>query len=366
MLLRVLLTLFSPENSKIRMDNLVNRIDKTTAEIYLYGIIGAYLDIDTNKLTAEIETRRKEGINKYIFYVNSDGGEVVQGSSLFNYLDRTDIDVTFVIDGVAASMMAMLITNPKHKVVAAKHAKFMYHRVQGYVYGNSAEVRAHADMIDTFEGSLIEMMAARMKVDKEAVKAEFFTDGTDHWLSAEQAKERGLVDSIIVNGKKMKEPDLLTNTRDVFNFYNNQIINIKKQQNMAGEKNLYALALGLPTDEDDSKVLNQIQSLVNEKNTLTASLQAKDTEITALKAKLQTFETAKVTTLINQAIADKKFGEDERENYTALAEKDYDSVEKIINKLPGVKSITAQLGNETTGGDAWAKRQEEIEKGGSQ
>jgi ATP-dependent Clp endopeptidase proteolytic subunit ClpP len=323
------------------------------------------MDIDTNRLTAELEAMRKEGIKNFTFYVNSDGGEVVQGISLFNYLDRTDIDVTFIIDGIAASMMAMLITNPKHRVMAAKHAKFMYHRAQGYVYGNSAEVRAHADMIDTFESSLIEMMAARMGEDTEAVKAEFFTDGTDHWLSAEQAKERGLVDAIIANGKKLKEADLsvLTNQRDVVNFYNNQIINYQKQKNMA-ERNLYALAMGLPPDEEENKVINQLQDLVNEKKTLTNTLQAKDTEIAALNARLQEFEKAKVTNLINQAVADKKIGEDERATYTALAEKDFEGVEKILNKLPGVNPIAGKLDNANkSSGDAWNKRNEEIRKG---
>lgn len=340
----------------------MNKTDKTTAEIYLYGIIGSGMDIDTNKLTAELETLRKGGIRNYVFYVNSDGGEVAQGNSLFNYLDRTDIDVTFIIDGVAASMMAMLITNPKHTVKAAKHAKFMYHRVQGYVYGNSAEVRSHADMIDTFEASLIEMMSERMGADKEAVKAEFFTDGMDHWLSAEQAKKRGLIDGIIVNGKKMKEPDLalLTNKREVCNFYSNQITSNQKSKNM-GDKNLYALAVGLPQDEDENKVVNHIQNLVNEKKTLSASLQAKEAENTELKNKLQAFEKAKVTGLINQAISEKKFGEDERETYTALAEKDYEGVEKIINKLPGVESITGKVGGgKDKTGDAWNKRMEEI------
>ncbi|MDR0872178.1 MAG: ATP-dependent Clp protease proteolytic subunit [Prevotellaceae bacterium] len=344
------------------MKNLVNKIDKSTAEIYLYGIIGSGLDIDTNKLAAEIENLRKAGTSRFVFYVNSDGGEVVQGNSLFNYLDRTDIDVVWVVDGIAASMMALLITNPKHTVRAAKHAKFMYHRVQGYVYGNSAEVRAHADMIDTFEQSLIEMMSARMSAETAAVKAEFFTDGTDHWLSAEQAKARGLVDEIMSGGKRMKEPDLsvLTNSRDVFNFYNNQIINYQNQRKMATEKNIFALALGLSQDEDESKVLNQIQGLVNEKKTFSASLQAKDTEIANLTNKLKTYEQAKVTGLINQAIAEKKIGEDERETYTALAEKDFDSTEKVINKLPGVKPIAGNLDRPVATGGAWNKRQEEI------
>jgi ATP-dependent protease ClpP protease subunit len=361
------------------MEKLVNRKDGTSAEIYLYGIIGAYLDIDTNRLTAEIEALRKGGVKKYTFYVNSDGGEVVQGSSLFNYLDRTDIEVTFVVDGIAASMMAMLITNPKHKVIAAKHAKFMYHRVQGYVYGNSTEVRAYADMIDTFEASLVEMMATKMHnkgakarmheganaegIDIAGVKAEFFTDGADHWLSAEQAKERGLVDEIIVNGKKMLEADLtvLKDKRDVYNFYNNQIINLNHKK--MAEKNVYALALGLPQDEDDSKVINQIQNLVSEKNTLTASLQVKDTEIADLKNRLKTFEQAKVTNLINQAIAEKKIGEDDRATYTALAEKDFEGVEKVVNKLPGVSSISGQLKGQPEDAGTWNKRVTEIREG---
>jgi hypothetical protein len=128
----------------------------------------------------------------------------------------------------------------------------------------------------------------------------------------------------------------------VVNFYNNKINNYQQQQNMAVEKNLYLLALGLPPDEEESKAEDEIQTLVNEKKMLVAFLQAQDAEITALKAKLQTFETAKVTNLINQAVADKKIGEDERETYTALAEKDFCSVEKIINKMFNIEPIFKQ------------------------
>ena len=154
------------------------------AEVYMYGVIGAGLDIDTNVIVAQVEQMRRQGIRDFKFFVNSEGGEVVQGCALFNYLDRTDIDVEWVIDGLAASMMAMLITNPNHKVSAARYAKLMYHRVQGSVYGNSAEVRSMAEMIDKFETSLIEMMARRMNEPVEEVRKEFFTDGLDHWWTA--------------------------------------------------------------------------------------------------------------------------------------------------------------------------------------
>jgi len=346
------------------MKGLINKTDSRHAEIYLYGIIGNGLEIDTNKLTADIENLRRRGCSNFAFYVNSDGGEVVQGSSLFNYLDRTDIQVTWIVDGIAASMMAMLLTNPKHTVKAARHAKFMYHRVQGYVYGNSAEVRAHADMIDTFEASLIEMMAARMDVDSEAVKAEFFTDGTDHWLSAEQAKERGLCDEIIT-GKSLKAADLsaLTNTRDIYNFYNNQIINLQKRTKMK-ETNLFALALGLPETDDDSKVLTQVQNLVSQNRTLTSTLQAEKDRATALENKLKTFEQARVTNLIDAAIREKKIGADEKDTYAALAEKDLASVEKILNKLPGVEKVAPHLNTAGLAAKYNGKSWDELDKSG--
>ena len=128
------------------------------------------------------------------------------------------------------------------------------------------------------------------------------------------------------------------------------------------DKNIYALALGMPQDKDENEVVNHIQNLVRDKATLTASLQTKDTEIAGLKNELKAFKAAKVTALINQAIASKKFGEDERETYTNLAEQDFEGVEKIINKLPGVDPIAGKLAGRVESSGAFNKRIEEIKK----
>ena len=203
--------------------------ETVSCEIYLYGIIGRGLDIDTNDLIRDIEEKRKDGVRSFTFYVNSDGGEVAQGSTLFNYLDRTDVDITWVVDGIAASMMAVLITNPKHHVKAARHAKFMYHRVCGYVYGNSDETRAAADMMDSFEKTLIEMTAARTGLTVEETRNRWF-DGLDHWMSAEEAVKAGLCDEIVNTSMKIKELESITDARSAFNYYNNQIINLKQKK----------------------------------------------------------------------------------------------------------------------------------------
>lgn len=326
---------------------LINKVDSTTAEIYMYGVIGSGLDIDANVVVAEIENLRKKGCRNFRFYVNSEGGEVIQGSALFNYLDRTDIEVEWVVDGVAASMMAMLISNPKHKVKAAKYASFMYHRVQGSCYGNSDEVRNLAAMIDTFEKSLVDMMASRMKVDAASVKKEFFTDGLDHWMNAEEAMRRGLVDEII-SGKNITSPKELLSSKDVFNFYNKQLINYKQnQKSMITNKAEIGKLLNIAEAEvNDDSVMTAVKNVLKSNSELQNQLKTVKAENASLKNQIGELNNAKVKSLIDKAIAEKKFGEDERDSYTRLANTDFELAEKMIGKMKGVERIVDYLDTE--------------------
>ena len=326
------------ENIKI-----VNKADGKSVEIYMYGIIGSGLDIDANLMVAEVERLRQQGCRNFRFYVNSEGGEVVQGCALFNYLDRTDIDVEWIIDGLAASMMAMLITNPKHKVSAARYAKLMYHRVQGSVYGNSAEVRSMAEMIDKFEGSLIEMMAKRMKEPVDRVRQEFFSDGLDHWMTAEEAKGRGLVDRII-EGKNIAAPAAdVKSANAVFDFFNKQLLNIIKPNNM-DRKKIASLLNKAEADIATDEALEQaVEAVVNENTTLRNELTAEREKTASLTGQVEAMNKAKVKQLVDQAVAAKKIGEDERETYTKLATDDFDTAQKIIDKLPAPGRVVDQL-----------------------
>lgn len=323
---------------------IVNKTDGKTAEVYMYGVIGAGLDIDTNMVVAAIENLRKQGCRNFKFYVNSEGGEVVQGCALFNYLDRTDIDVEWVIDGLAASMMAMLITNPRHKVSAARYAKLMYHRVQGSVYGNSAEVRSMAEMIDKFETSLIEMMARRMNEPVDEVRKEFFTDGLDHWMTAEEAKKRGLVDNII-EGRNIAEPAAdIKSAKAVFDFYNKQLLNIIKPNNNMSRAKIAKLLNKAESEIETDEALEQaVEAQANENTRLRNELQTEKTKNAGLEQKLKTMNEAKVKQLVDTAIAAKKIGEDERDTYTKLATNDFETAEKILGKMKGVEPIVGQL-----------------------
>ncbi|MBI9055512.1 MAG: Clp protease ClpP [Bacteroidales bacterium] len=314
---------------------LINQTNSQQADIYMYGIIGRYMDVDINYLIKELEQLRKAGVKKLFFYVNCDGGEVVQGQTLWAYLDRNDFDVTFIIDGIAASIMAMILTNPKFIIIANPYSKFMYHRVQGGVNGNSDEVRSYADMMDKFEADLVDMFSKRTKLDPKKVKKEYFGN-QNKWLNAEEARDLGLVNEIREGNEDITEPQNLDSSRDVYQYFENQLTNcITKEQNMKK----VALLLNLSEDSTEQAVQTAVQNLINTNNQQVVDLGKKDNQITELNNTIKETNTAKVKNLIDGAIEAKKFGEDMRESYTEMAVENYDRTEKIISKMSGVKPV---------------------------
>jgi ATP-dependent protease ClpP protease subunit len=320
---------------------LINQTNSQQADIYMYGIIGRYMDVDVNYLIKELEQLRKAGVKKLFFYVNCDGGEVVQGQTLWAYLDRNDFEVTFIIDGIAASIMAMILTNPKFIVIANPYSKFMYHRVQGSVYGNSDDVRSYADMMDKFEADLIDMFSKRTRLDPKKVKKEYFGN-QNKWLNAEEARDLGLVNEVREGNENIAEPQNLDSSRDVYQYFDNQLTNcITKEQNMKK----VALLLNLSDDASEQAIETAVQNLINSQSTLKADISTRDNQITELQNAIAEHNKEKVKNLIDEAIGAKKFGEDMRETYTEMAVENYDRAEKIISNMSGVNPVINSLNN---------------------
>ena len=326
------------------------RFEGSEEEMYLYGMISARNEsnkeeviIDVPALIQEIEQKRRKGCRNFTLYVNSDGGQCHQGQTLFSYLQRTDINVTWVVDGIAASMMAVLLSNPNHKVIANTYSKFMYHRVKGAAYGNSDDCRNYANMLDKFENSIIEMLAQRMKISPEDVRAKFY-DGKDHWLTAQEAMDLGLCDEIIPS--EISIPDTITDSKAIFDYCQNHIIN-QKQEKMLKEPKKFADALNMAETTDETVVLEKVTEVVNQRNSALGDLAAEKAKVQELTRKLEESQKLKVTNLIDSAVEAKKIGEDERATYTKLAENNFEEVEAILKKRQGVESVVNKLVTDT-------------------
>lgn len=90
----------------------------------------------------------------------------------------------------------------------------------------------------------------------------------------------------------------------------------------------------------------------------------KDAKIVELQAKITGFEKEKVTELIDQAVAEKRIGADEKDTYMALAEKDYEGVKKILSKMRGVAPVVTQLNAKGAALKYEGKTWDELDKSG--
>jgi len=328
------------------MHKLLNKTSDTSVDLYLFGAIGRYCDIDTKYLTEQIVDLQKMGVTDLHCYLNSEGGEVIQGIALYNFLDSSNLNVTYHIVGIAASMAAVLVSNPKHTVLAAKHAKMMYHRVSGWTDGNADDMRNYAEMMEKFEDSLIDIIAGRMCKTKDEVKALFF-DGKDHWLNADEALEMKLINGI-EESDNVEEPDMkmMTSAHDVAAYFKDKLINKFTNTMEMNFKNI-ASALGL-TDESEKAIVDKV-------NAMTTENQALQNRVAELEAKAEETRKAAVKALIDKAVAEKRIGEDEREDYTTIANTNMEQAERMIARRQPVAPIASQLApkSETSTPKTW-------------
>ena len=130
-----------------------------------------------------------------MFYINSPGGSVSAGLAIYDTMQYIKCDVSTICLGMAASMGAFLLSSgTKGKRRVLPNAEVMIHQVSGGAQGQATDIAITADHILRTKKRLNEILAANTgkSVEQVAIDTE-----RDHWLTAEEALEYGLVDEII-------------------------------------------------------------------------------------------------------------------------------------------------------------------------
>ena len=142
------------------------------------------------------------------FYIDSPGGSVSDGLAIYDTMQYVKCDVSTICIGMAASMGAFLLAGgAKGKRLILPNAEVMIHQPLGGAQGQATEIQIAAEHILHTKKRLNEMLAANTGQPLEKVAAD--TD-RDNWMSAEEAKEYGLVDRVVVNrleSEKDKDKD---------------------------------------------------------------------------------------------------------------------------------------------------------------
>ena len=128
-------------------------------------------------------------------YINSPGGSVTAGRTISATMPYIQCDVSTICIGMAASMGAFLLAGgTKGKRFALPNAEIMIHQPSGGAKGQATEIQIVADMILKTKKKLNETLAANTGQPFEVIARD---TERDYYMSAEEAKAYGLIDSVI-------------------------------------------------------------------------------------------------------------------------------------------------------------------------
>jgi ATP-dependent Clp protease protease subunit len=164
--------------------------------------IGTPIDDNiANLIIAQMLFLQMEDVHKDInVYVNSPGGSVTAGLAIYDTMQFVKCDVATYCVGQAASMGALLLSaGTKGKRFVLPHSRVMIHQPWGGVQGAAADISIQAKEILKLRDKINEILAKHTGQSLEKIIKD--TD-RDYFMSAQEAKDYGLVDEVIVNTSK--------------------------------------------------------------------------------------------------------------------------------------------------------------------
>ena len=159
-------------------------------------LVGPVNDATANLVVAQLLFLEAENPDKDIsFYINSPGGSVSAGLSIYDTMQFIKPDVSTLCLGQACSMGAFLLTaGTKGKRFALPNSRVMIHQPMGGFQGQASDIAIHAKEILTLRGKLNDIMAKHTGQPVERIERD--TD-RDNFLSASEAVEYGLIDKVL-------------------------------------------------------------------------------------------------------------------------------------------------------------------------
>ena len=153
-------------------------------------------DVSANLIVSQLLFLESEDPGKDIqMYINSPGGSVSAGMAIYDTMQFIKCDVSTICMGMAASMGAFLLAGgTPGKRLALPHSTIMIPQPSGGAQGQATEIQIVADRIQYTKRMLNELLAANTHQPLEKIAAD---TERDYYMSAEEAKNYGLIDAVV-------------------------------------------------------------------------------------------------------------------------------------------------------------------------
>jgi ATP-dependent Clp endopeptidase proteolytic subunit ClpP len=329
-----------------------------TACILLYGDISDYGDSNAKDIVKELMDIQNQ-YKKIDIRINSNGGDVYGGIAIINALRQCTAEVTVYVDGIAASMAAVIALCGR-KLQMSRYARLMLHDVKGGAYGNKADLQLMIDQIISLENSLCDLIAAKMGKTPEEIKTAYF-DGKDHWITAGEALALGLIDGIYDVEPLPEE----STTEQIYKIFNNRLSNrtLKTKSMNIDEIKKRPSFTDAATDADVLRIIDRLETEAAKVPGINTDMERLSGELKVFRDKADAEETAAKKKMLDDAEADGRINAVTRAVYQAFLDKDRENGEAALKALPVKKRIVNYLEkpDENKPG-AWEARMKEIDE----
>ena len=164
--------------------------------------VGPVEDHMANLIVAQLLYLESENPNKDIhLYINSPGGVVSAGLSIYDTMQFINCDVSTICVGQAASMGALLLAGGEQgKRFALPHSRVMVHQPSAGYQGQVTDISIHAEEVIELKRRLNKIMAEHTGQPIDKIEADL---ERDNFMSAEAAVEYGIIDTVLAQRKEM-------------------------------------------------------------------------------------------------------------------------------------------------------------------
>ena len=334
--------------------------------LLLYGEIGG--EVKSGDVMRELlEAERSYG--RIDVRINSIGGEVYTGIAIFNALRQSKADIHIYIDGIAASMASAIALCGK-PVEMSRYARLMIHTVRGGCWGTKKDMADCIEQLESLEGTLCSMYAAKLGQSEEEIRAKYF-DGEDHWLSAREALAQGFVDGIYDIEPGGEPPGTVAGLTDkstpdeIYAIFNNRLHEEPQTENnmvLLEELKKNPKFKDCASEEAALQIVAQLTQTAGGAEALAA-------ENATLKQRVKVFEDKEAAAFIalKQQLLDDaekcgKINAVTRPAFAALLESDFEKGKAALEELQPTKRVMVDLAGQTGEREsAWDKRKTQIQ-----
>ena len=132
-------------------------------------------------------------------YLNSPGGSVYAGLGIYDTMQYIQADVATICTGMAASMAAVLLAGgAKGKRMALTHSRVMIHQPLGGAQGQASDMEITVKEIKKLKKELYDILALHTGHPYEKIEQD---SDRDYWMTSEEAKEYGMIDTVMIKNK---------------------------------------------------------------------------------------------------------------------------------------------------------------------